>query len=273
MEITPGLLIAVAVVALLCEYMDASLGMGYGTTLTPLLLIMGFAPLAVVPAVLLGQLVGGIVAGYFHHRAGNISFILRHDGNPVRERGHGLRRFPWSLDAKVVLILVICGIVGAVIGAVSAVSISEIVLRLYIGTMVLVIGIILLVRRNHKSPFSWRNLIGIGLLSAFNKGISGGGYGPLAAGGQILSGREVKSSIGSTVVAEVPICIVALVVYVLLLKGDIQWALAASTGIGSVIAGPLAALTVKRVESKKLKLAVGAAITILGAITLAKVLL
>ena len=54
MEITSTLFAAVAILALSCEYIDASIGMGYGTALTPLLLVIGFLPLDVVPAVLLG---------------------------------------------------------------------------------------------------------------------------------------------------------------------------------------------------------------------------
>ncbi len=37
-----AMLAAAGVLALVCEYVDSSLGMGYGTTLTPLLLAMGF---------------------------------------------------------------------------------------------------------------------------------------------------------------------------------------------------------------------------------------
>jgi uncharacterized membrane protein YfcA len=268
MEVTLGIFIAVAVIAFLCGYLDASLGMGYGTTLTPILLIIGFAPLAVVPVVLLGQIVGGAGAGYFHHRLGNIALDFNHGGKLLKAKERWLGFLLWSLDAKVVLLLAICGIIGAVIGVVLAVNIPEIALRLSIGAIILGTGITFLVRRNHNSPFSWRRLIGVGLLSALNKGISGGGYGPLVTGGQILSGREVKSSIGSTTVAEVLVCIVGFLAYVFLLKGDISWSFAASTAIGSVIAGPLAAFTVKRLETRKLKLAVGLLITILGALTL-----
>jgi uncharacterized protein len=45
------LLIIVAFLALAFEYMDATMGMGFGTTLTPALLIIGFFPLQIVPAV------------------------------------------------------------------------------------------------------------------------------------------------------------------------------------------------------------------------------
>ena len=37
--------------AFVCEFVDSTLGMGYGTSLTPILLLMGFEPLQVVPAV------------------------------------------------------------------------------------------------------------------------------------------------------------------------------------------------------------------------------
>ncbi len=38
----PELLLSVIIVAFVLEFFDASLGMGYGTTLTPLLLLLGF---------------------------------------------------------------------------------------------------------------------------------------------------------------------------------------------------------------------------------------
>ena len=270
MDTTIGLLIAVAFGALLFEYIDASLGMGYGTALTPLLLIMGFSPVIIVPAVLLGQLAGGIVGGYFHYRAKNIKISFSEGIDFKKEKEH--RGFvAWSLDTKVIFISAACGIIGAIIGVTLAVNIPEVALRFYIGIMVLGMGVIILVRRNHNRSFSWLRMIELGIISAVNKGISGGGYGPLMTGGQILSGREVKNSIGSTTVAEVAVCVVGFLSYVFLLKGDIHWGLAAATAIGSVMAGPLAAHTVKKIEAGKLKLVVGYALVMLGALTLIKI--
>ena len=68
MEITPALFAAVALIALAFQYMSVSMGLGYGTVLTPVLLIIGFAPLQVVPAVLLSQFAGGVIGGVTHHR-------------------------------------------------------------------------------------------------------------------------------------------------------------------------------------------------------------
>jgi len=269
MEITPALFAAIAVLGLLCEYMDASIGMGYGTTLTPILLIVGFSPLEVVPAVLLGQLVGGTVGGLAHHRLGNINLDFRRDDQLLKERLRWLVYLPRSTDSKVIFILAACGVIGALVGVFTAINISKIALQTYIGAMVLGIGVIILVRRNHKGSLSWKGLVGVGLLSSFNKGISGGGYGPLVTGGQIISGRETKSSVGSTTVAEVFVCIVGFLGYVLA-KGGIFWKLAAATSIGSVAAAPLAALTVRKVGSNKLKFIIGLATILLGAFTLVK---
>lgn len=267
MEITIALLVGVAILSLFCEYMDASIGMGYGTTLTPLLLIFGLAPLQVVPAVLLGQLVGGTVGGIAHHRLGNIKLDFRRDETIIKQRLRWLGYLPRSLDAKVVFILAGSGIIGALVGALTALNIPKVALTTYIGIVVLGTGIVILWRRNYQGSVSWKGLVGVGLLSSFNKGMSGGGYGPLVTGGQIISGREARSSVGSTTVAEAVVCVVGFLVY-LLVKGDIFWMLAAATSIGSVIAGPLAAVTVRKINSEKLKIIIGFATVILGTYTL-----
>jgi len=268
MEITPFLFLAIAILALLCEYMDASIGMGYGTTLAPLLLIIGFSPLELVPAVLLGQLAGGLIGGIAHHRLGNISLDFRRD-EKVKNRLRGLGYLPRSIDSKVIFVLVICGVIGALVGVFSALNISEVILKTYIGAMVLAIGVVILIRRSRKGTISWKGLIGVGLLSSFNKGISGGGYGPLVTGGQIISGGELKSSVGNTTLAEAIVCIVGFLGYVLV-KGGIFWTLAAATSIGSIVAAPFAAMTVRKVNSEKLKFVIGVVTIVLGIFTLLK---
>jgi uncharacterized membrane protein YfcA len=269
MELTLAIFLLVAVISLLCEYMDASIGMGYGTTLTPVLLIVGFLPLEVVPAVLLGQLAGGLVGGFFHHKLGNVNLDFRKD-EAIKRRLHTLGYIPKSLDSKVILILAVCGIIGVLVAIFFAINIPTLVLQTYIGAMVLGIGITILIWRNRESKLSWKGLVGIGLISAFNKGASGGGYGPLITGGQIVSGREARSSIGSATIAEALVCIVGFVGYVLI-KGDIYWILAAATSIGSIIAAPFAAMTVSKINANKLKVIIGIATSLLGILTLAKI--
>ena len=62
----------IAGVAFISEYLDSGLGMGYGTALAPILILMGFNPLEVVPAVLISQLFTDIAACISHHRMFNV---------------------------------------------------------------------------------------------------------------------------------------------------------------------------------------------------------
>jgi uncharacterized membrane protein YfcA len=272
MEITPVLFVVVAFIAFSFQYMSVSMGLGYGTILTPVLLIIGFAPLQVVPAVLLSQFVGGVIGGVAHHRVGNIKLDFKRDERLIKERLQGLGYLPKSADAKVIFILAICGVIGALVGVFCAINIPKLALEIYIGVMVLVIGILILMRRYREGTLSWKRLIGMGLLGSFNKGISGGGYIALVTGGQIISGRDVKSSVGSTMVAVTFVCAVSFLGYVLI-KGDIYWTLVAAASIGSVIAAPFAAMMVKRIDSKRLKIAIGIATSLVGALTIAKAFL
>lgn len=56
--------VSLIILAFFCELIDSTLGMGYGTTLTPVLMIIGFGPLAIIPCVLLSELITGITAGF-----------------------------------------------------------------------------------------------------------------------------------------------------------------------------------------------------------------
>ena len=90
MEVTPTLFALVGLIAFAFQYMSVCMGLGYGTVMTPVLLIMGFAPLQAVPAVLLSQVAGGVIGGVAHHRVGNISLDFRRDDRLIKERLRGL---------------------------------------------------------------------------------------------------------------------------------------------------------------------------------------
>ena len=106
-------------------------------------------------------------------------------------------------------------------------------------------------------------------MSGFNKGVSGGGYGPLVTGGQVVTGRGAKNSVGSTSLAEGIICLVGFILY-LLLKGSIEWKLALPLVIGAVLSTPLSAFTVKKIQERKMKLIIGLVTIVLGLLTIIK---
>jgi uncharacterized membrane protein YfcA len=243
-----------AVLAFFCEYIDSTLGMGYGTALTPLLMVLfGLEPLVVVPCVLASELVTGVSAGIAHHSVGNVSFTRR------------------SKATKVAAILSACSVVGAVAAALVALSVPKVYLKVAIGLIVLSMGVFILVSWKRKVRFSWAKVTGLGLVAAFNKGLSGGGYGPLVTGGQIVSGVEEKSAIGITSLSEGVTCAVGLAVYLIAGKA-MAWSLAVPLMLGALASVPVSAVTVSRVPTRALRTLVGLATLGLGALTLTQLL-
>ena len=269
MELTPAIFAIAVLFALLCQYMSISIGIGYGTVMTPLLLAIGFSPLQIIPAVLLSQLVGGTIGGLSHYKAGNIALAFRQDDRPVKGQPRRLNYLPRSTDAQVILVLAVFGIIGVIAGVFLAVNIPQVALETYIGIVVLAMGMMIVLKLSYKGHSSWIVFIILGFVSAFNKGVSGAGYVPLVMGGQIIGGRTVKSSVGNTSVAVAIVCAVGFISY-LLVDGNIYWALAIAMTIGSIIAAPFAAVTVRKVNAERLRFITGFAIVALGILILTR---
>jgi len=152
-----SIFIWVFIVSLLAEYMDATIGMGYGTTLTPLLLLIGFSPLQIVPSILLSQFISGIFAATLHHGAGNVSFDFKNDTEHkiVKKLGK-LGYLPKSNASRVAMVLVMSSIVGVIFAVLMALALPVFYLKLYIGLLVVSMGIIIIARHKTRNKFSWK---------------------------------------------------------------------------------------------------------------------
>lgn len=277
MDLAAGIIAAIVVMAFLAEYVDSTLGMGYGTTLTPILMLMGFEPLQIVPAVLISELFTGILAGFTHHAMGNvtllpktmrITLIVRR----LREAGfrHGVRHgLPFHL--KITLIIASCSVIGTVASVLVALNLPRFLLKLYIGVLILAIGITILATLHRTFHFSWKRVVALGLVASFNKGISGGGYGPVVTGGQLLAGVDGKNAIGITSLAEGLTCIVGVMVY-WVNPQPIDWHLAPWLTVGALLSVPLSAWTVKTIKTDKLRVTIGLLTVVLGVLTIWKAL-
>ncbi len=301
-------IVIIIVLAFLCEFMDASLGMGYGTTLTPVLLFFVDDIAMIVPAVLLSEFITGLVSATFHIIFKNVKLGQKDKVNnslgelspniidtqtasaisipisnnlKITENGNGFTESIGNLtrDTKIVMILAFFGILGAICSSVISVichsnEVFNFGAKIYIGLMVIAMGIVIIVLRNKVQKFSYKKIVSLGVLAGFNKGLSGGGYGPITVSGQILAGREGKSAIASTSVSETLVCFVGVAAYIItnliiMNRGDldISWEYleyAPYLIAGAVVSAPLAALTTKKVKAKWLKIAVGWGTIVLG---------
>lgn len=273
------MIVIIIAVAFFCEYMDSTLGMGYGTTLTPVFLLMGFSPMQIVPAILLSELLSGLLAGFFHHREGNVDlrprtadiFKIKNMLSPLGYIESLKKAVP--LHLKVAILLAGCSIFGTVAAIFVAVSIPKFWLKLYIGCLVLSMGIIILVCFNKNFRFSWKRIGILGLIASFNKGMSGGGYGPVVTGGQVLSGVEGRSAVGITSLAEGLTCLVGVIMYVFVCRNPVDWTLAPYIIFGAVLSVPLSAKSVKIMNERKLKVAIAILTIALGILTVVKTIM
>ena len=249
----PGVILAIFLTAMFCEYIDSSLGMGYGTTLTPLLLLAGFEPLQIVPCVLLSEFLSGISAGLMHHRDGNVDFL-----RDRQARGTAV-------------LLSTLSVVGAVTAVIFALHLSKFWLTAIIAVIILSVGMATLATTRRRLRYRRGHIIAVGAVAAFNKGLSGGGYGPLVTAGQVVSGVPAKSAVAITSIAEAFTCIVGLLAYVLI-RGGLDFALAVPLTAGALLSVPMATLTVRRLPETVMRCSVGVVTCLLGILTLAKLL-
>lgn len=250
-RLTPGAMLAIFMAAMGCEFIDSTLGMGYGTTLTPLLLLVGFDPLQIVPCVLLSECVTGISAGLLHHRDGNVDLL-------------GDRRARWTA-----LLLSLLSVVGAVAAVALAVKVSKFWLTAIIAIIILSVGLAILATLGRQLKYRAGHIVAIGTVAAFNKGLSGGGYGPLVTAGQVVSGLSSRQAVAITSLAEGLTCAIGLAAY-LLLHGRIDLLLALPLTAGAVMSVPMATLTVRKLPETFMRTSVGVTTCLLGILTAAK---
>jgi uncharacterized membrane protein YfcA len=253
--------------ALLCEFIDSSLGGGYGTIITPLFIsVLALNKNFVVVGILISEIITGVLGATSHHFFGNTSFSNTEEG-----------RENWK----------VWGIVGglATLAAIGSVFLSTLltnmgdtgktIFNLYIGILVTLMGVLML--RKRKFIFSWKRMWVVGAVAGFNKSLSGGGFGPLVTAGQYISGRNLKSAIASALSTESPVCIAGLITYIILQPGIFTvefFVLALALCVGAIPGCILGALATKILgkNDKKLKYAAAVLVIFLGSYTLLKVL-
>jgi len=199
------------------EIVDSSIGMMYGTLLSPILIIFGFDPIYVIPAILVSQAVGGLSGTIVHHKVGNANF-------------NGMTK-----DTRIVLAMVVPGALAVFLGASVSYLLPKLMVKAYIAALVMSMSILCIAPINYKFAM-WKHYI-IGLIAAFNKALTGGGFGPVTSTGGIMGGLQAKVSVATTTYAELGICSLAYLSYLIITKsfGDVR--LTVTLCIGAFIGG------------------------------------
>jgi uncharacterized membrane protein YfcA len=239
-------LIGLIVLCAACEFIDSSLGMGYGTMLTPLLVGLGFDPVQLVPTILISELLSGFSASAFHAEADNVDF----------SRG--------SRELRIALLLSLMSLMGVAAGVTLAMNVSRRTLVAVIGVIILSAGVYVLASAHRQHAFSGWKIGTLALVASFNKAVSGGGYGPLMTTGQMIGGIRARGAVAITSFAEGFTCFAGASLF--LWHGrvlDVQLWIPVVTG--ALITVPLSARCVRAMPEKLLKRAVAMVTLLLGA--------
>jgi hypothetical protein len=202
---------AVLILGLIFEFLDASAGMGFGTCLTPILLIMGFTPLQVVPAIMIEQATCGLIGTFLHQEFKNVEW----------------RFSPMSETIKLWLLIAglgCCAVAFSITAIYAIFKVHKIWIKLYVTLLLLFMGIVALLQSRSKKVRNYRPKLMtlFGFLAGFNKGIGGGGYGPVVTVGGLLSGIPVKSQLAVTAISEGTVSSFAVLVWFLTLTAGVH---------------------------------------------------
>ncbi len=223
---------AVVGLALVFEFLDSAAGMGYGTAFTPMLLLMGYEPLQIIPIIMIQQACAGLVGAYMHGEYGNVEWRFR----------------PLSESVKLLLIISGIGMLAvscSITSIYGVLKLGDVWIKSYVVILLLAMGVTALFRSKKVSVYRPRRMYFFGALAGFNKGIGGGGYGPVVTIGGLLSGIPAKTMMAITAFSEGLVCIVSIFVWFFWLNHGVvvDFVLLPSMILGSmlsVIAAPYA---------------------------------
>ncbi len=190
------------------DIMDASAGMGFGTALTPLLLVIGFDPKQIVPVVMIQQGAAGLVGAFLHREFENVEWKFS----------------PMSETVKLWLIIAGTGVlfnVTAIVGVYKIFHIAKIWIKLYVAVLLLLMGAVSLFQARKERPYKPKRMVVWAALAGFNKGVGGGGYGPVVTIGGLLAGVPVKSMLAVTAISEGTVSTIAVLAWISMLGSGV----------------------------------------------------
>lgn len=235
----------VVVFAFIFQTLDSAAGMGFGTALSPLLLLVfGFSPLTVVPALLITQTITGLITGWMHNEFGNMEISLKR---------------PFNKETRAMFLIAIIsalGTIASVLFSYFAIQFDESIITTYVTILVFVMAVFTLLRRYFKTAahtqYRPKRLYIFAAIAGFNKGIGGGGYGPVATMGQLFAGMYEKTAAAVTSLAEGLASLVGVIAYFALVAVGvhIDFMLLPSLLAGSILAAVIAPYTVRVIPNR-----------------------
>ncbi len=249
--LTDRMFLAAVAVGFVAQAVDGALGMAYGITATTFLLSTGASPAVASASVHIAEIFTTGFSGISHARLGNV-------------------------NKNLFLRLLVPGVIGAVVGAIVVTQIDGALLKPYVSTYLLFMGLYVLskgirhVHRQHSK--NHKHVAKLALLGGFVDSAGGGGWGPVVTTSLLGSGNDPRTTIGSVNFAEFFLALASAATFMVLMGSGV-WIVVAGLVIGGLFAAPFAAFLVSRIHARTLLILVGLLISGLSSYNLYKALL
>ncbi len=257
-ERTFSRLLVIVAIGFVAQFVDGTLGMGYGVFSATLLVASGLAPVLVSASVHAAEVVTTLVSGISHHSFGNV-------------------------DRQLVLSLAIPGVAGGVGGALFLANVPGRQVKPWVAAILLVMGLVIVWRfatrkdtellrdggrddaeKVGKAGLSRARIGIVGFVAAAFDAFGGGGWGPIATP-TLLLGHNVKPH---TVVGSVNFCeffvTLAITITFLFSVGPehFDWTITLCLLVGGVLAAPVAAWICRTLPHRVLGILIGAPLVV-----------
>jgi uncharacterized membrane protein YfcA len=245
-------LIGIALAGFAAQFIDGTLGLGYGVSSTSLLVATGLAPAIASASVHTAEIVTTLVSGIVHHQLGNVK-------------------------RELVLPLAIPGVIGGMLGAYFLSSIPGKTIKPWMAGLLLVMGCLIVYRflRRTKRGVAGKRLSTpkmalLGLVAAFLDAVGGGGWGPLATPSLILAENgQPHEVVGSVNLVEFFVTLAETITFALTIGLEaFRWDIVAALLVGGVIAAPIAAWVCKKLPHRTMGILIGVLLILLNVRTL-----
>jgi len=237
----------------IAQLIDGALGMGFGLTSSTLLLTLGASAVVASMAVHIAEIGTTLASGVSHWHAENI-------------------------DRSILFRLAIPGGIGAAAGATFLSSIDLSNAKIFISTLLLFLGFLLLYRNlfqpesqvNAPEIFNPRYLTFLGFTGGFVDASGGGGWGPIVTPTLLATTRtEPRKVIGTVSAAEFIVAVCASLGFLMNIKQlDIDWSVVGGLALGGTLMAPIAAKLVGWLPRKQLGISVAVAIILINGLRL-----
>ncbi len=246
---------AMVLVGYLAQFVDGTLGMGYGVFSASLLVSIGLYPVIASASVHTAEVFTTLLSGASHFRFGNVKRDL-------------------------ILPLAIPGVIGGVTGAYFLASVPGETIKPLVAVILLLMGLLILyrflVRKNpiasENNGHSWAKLMLLGLVAGFMDALGGGGWGPIATPSLILSGNdEPRQVVGSINWVEFFVTLAETLTFLITVGPEaFRWDIVVALLIGGAVAAPTAAFVCRKLPPKALGSLIGVLLIGLNIRTLLK---